>query len=318
MPISPCITPAFIQRHRDRLAYGSFVADNGKFLYLETPKAACSTMKQLLMELAGRPLAKSGALTVERVKHLDAHHKKIHQFKSLVDLGPQGASSLLASPDMVRFCVVRNPYARLVSAWSNKILERNHAYVKLWGQINAHHRIEDPNHCPSFREFVQWLDVQGAPEVWDSHWRSMCALLLPDTIAYTQVLKTETLAADVQTLLARIQPGADAQDLLARNSVNHSLPRDWQAEYADDTAAIVARHYADDFKTFGYDTESWRISGARQAAMQTAQYWQDRHAEMAEKALAIIRDKNDAHALSLAHGEALLNIISGLTRKRVV
>jgi hypothetical protein len=116
MAIAERITPEFIEQHKSRLAYGSFVADSGNYVYLETPKAACSTMKALLMELAGRQLPKPGALTVERVMHFNMHHKRIHQFKSLSDLDPEDALAMLVSPEVVRFCVVRNPYARLVSA----------------------------------------------------------------------------------------------------------------------------------------------------------------------------------------------------------
>lgn len=190
--------------------------------------------------------------------------------------------------------------------------------MKYWGEINAHHHIENPRHCPSFREFVQWLDVQANPDTWDSHWRSMRALLMPHAIAYTQVLKAETLAADLATLLARIQPGADVQGLLARHTVNQSLPRDWQAEYTQDLAAIVARHYADDFKIFGYALDSWQISDSRKAAMQTAQYWREQHAALADSAVAVIRARNDAHGLSLQHVDALLKIISRMAQKPVV
>ncbi|MDH4393603.1 MAG: sulfotransferase family protein [Aquabacterium sp.] len=318
MQTMPGITSEFIQRHKRRLGYGSFVGDAKNYVYLETPKAACSTMKQLLMSLEGRPLSRGDGLTVDRVMHLNQHDRKIHKFKSLTDLGMDGALNMLTSPDVVRFCVVRNPYARLVSAWSDKIHAGSHLYTKFWGPINAHNRIDNPHHVPIFREFVQWLDAQDRPETWDGHWRSMTALLFPDTIGYTHVLRTETLAADLQTLLARIQPGAVAQDLLARHTSNEGLPRDWQADYDEEIAAIVGRLYADDFKTFGYDLDSWKISDVRQAAMQTAQYWREKHADLAQKAVALLRHRNEAHGQSLQNSEALLRIISNLTGKRVI
>ena len=305
----------FMIDHQSRLATASMVSDSGSFIYLETPKAACSTMKYILMELEGHQIPEARQLTADIINGINVHHKAFHKFKSLTDLEFKNVVEYISSKKVYRFCVVRNPYARLVSAWTEKISQKNPHYAWCWKKINNHHNIGNTEHCPTFAEFVSWLEKQEPPETCDAHWRSMTLLLFPEHLAYTHILKTETLIKDLQYLLDQLKPGVNAEDIVKRNTKNESLPQDWRACYNEEIAETVHRRYLSDFENFGYAADSWKTSAELENAKQTTDYWRKKYFDLEQKALTIIRQSNDTASRSAEIKDALIKIILKLKKR---
>jgi hypothetical protein len=242
----------------ERLIHGSFVCPDRRLLYFETPKAACSTLKWLLADLTGRnwlirPAAGETSLAMA------IHDRSQHPVADLTSVPFVVAHAALTSPDWTRFCVVRNPYARLHSAWAEKIRELSPGYQSMVRAIQGWDPGSAGNGSVQFSSFLRYLISAAPPQLRDdSHWAPMSRLLLPGIIDYTHVLRLETFPNSFVSMMARVAPDLDARAALANRRTNTSLPSDWRAAYDEESAAAACTIAADDFEEFGYDPNSWR------------------------------------------------------------
>ena len=123
----PRFEPGYIAT---RLRSSTYVSLSHRYLYFEVPKAACTSLKYLISRLENcPPMLESDSLR-HSVLHSDdvarrddiIHIRDRFPVASLMDLDSENQREVLESSDFLRFAVVRNPYARLVSAWRNKVL----------------------------------------------------------------------------------------------------------------------------------------------------------------------------------------------------
>jgi hypothetical protein len=166
------------------------------------------------------------------------------------------------------FCFVRNPYARLRSAWLNKF-----AYGHLQGYSRSIRRRElgrlrhyarraslaggaEGSAIP-FETFLAYVESQS-PGQRDHHWDDQCHVLLLDCVQYTQWFHMEgEFDTGMRAIFSRIGIAADVVEELLAIQKNVS-PRDEAPLYTAELAARAYRIYARDFATFGYDQDSWR------------------------------------------------------------
>lgn len=283
-----------IEAVEKRLAYGSFVGDQLNYVFLETPKAACSTMKWVIAALENRQIQQK-QVGQESNPAMVIHTRSSHRIKNLMQLTPTERLRLLTLPDLVRFCVVRNPYARIASAWADKIRQKEPGYAGVWVSV-ADFIGGDPAQCPNFTDFVRWVTKTQHPRACNPHWRSMVNLLFPDLINYSHVLHTENLVDELQPLLNQIAPHHDAKSLLIKYRTNESLPIEWQAYYDEETAALVAEYYKDDFERYGYSLTSWERKTKNQNAADELQLLRERLNQYEKSALTAIRHRNEVIA----------------------
>ena len=104
----------------ERLRYGSFVGARHRLFYMEAPKCACTALKWLMAHVEGfqpAPVWMDGEARLE----MCIHNRAFHPLPSILQVDEKTADRALFSGDYLRFCVVRNPYWRLVSSWMSKI-----------------------------------------------------------------------------------------------------------------------------------------------------------------------------------------------------
>ena len=92
------------------------VSPKHRLLYCPIPKVACSSIKLWLFELEE---GKSDSLQASPHKHTDRHR--------ITAYGRSLARQALKEKDWFRFAFVRNPWARLASAFTNKFLRHGNA-----------------------------------------------------------------------------------------------------------------------------------------------------------------------------------------------
>jgi hypothetical protein len=129
---------------------------------------------------------------------------------------------------------VRNPWDRLVSTYTNKIIDKHQGGLDSWR-----------NSTGSFEEFIlriKKLDVTG--NNCDRHIRSLLTFLPPDI---NFIGKMENLQQDFNIVCDKI--GRPQQEL---PHVNKSEHKHYTEYYDDETREIVARKYAKDIEYFGY------------------------------------------------------------------
>ena len=126
---------------------------------------------------------------------------------------------------------VRNPYARVVSAYQNKVVDKFQS------------GLDEFRHLTSFKDFVQAIseiDINKA----DRHIRPMNTFF-PESISY--VGKLENLNCDFDFICDKINlPKVNLPHL------NKSLSKDYTEYYNTETQSIVKKIYSKDLDLFKY------------------------------------------------------------------
>ncbi len=166
------------------------------------------------------------------------------------------------------FCFVRNPYARLRSAWQNKF-----AYGHELGYSRSIRRRELPRlrhfararnlpggmdgaaiPFPTFLAYVESEPAGGR----DHHWDEQHRVLLMSEIRYEQCFRLEfEFAAGMRRIFERLALTGPAVEQMLRTHRNAS-PAAEEPVYTAELAARAHRLYARDFVLFGYAEDSWR------------------------------------------------------------
>ena len=216
---------------------------------------------------------------------MSIHDRRVHPLPSLHDLPENQIRQVLFDSSYRRFCIVRNPYARLVSAWVDKIRQVEPAFELICCEILRHARNAERHAVPTFREFVSWVVETNDPNSCDIHWRPQQNLLYPDLINYGFVLKFEDLYNDLQRFFDSDSStrGLNAKQLISSNRYNGSLPANLSGLYDPSLVEQVSKFWASDFSVFDYDATSWLEFRAKVGPNYT---------ELESSALSAIRARN--------------------------
>ncbi len=173
-----------------------------------------------------------------------------------------------AHPEQYEFYgFVRNPYARLKSAWNDKLANghsteyprsirgwqlkriRRHAAVR-------HLRGGDENSPIPFVTLLDYIESEP-PGVRNHHWDEQFAVLLMDRIHFTRVFRIETeFVEGIKLILRRI--GLDDPRVTSElDTLRNSGQKGGDPVYSQDLAERAFQIYARDFETLGYPEDSW-------------------------------------------------------------
>lgn len=247
-----------------------------QLIYLPIPKVACTSLKTWFVKTSPSVDFEPDPAT----------------FKVNLWLGDEGSHCLLEDVRLLsdarvfRFCFVRNPWSRLVSAYLNRIVGQGIEYEQLmtrlgkgeWYRVDRRARFALRRRLfgvgwseraeLSFREFVAREIAVSPAEEMDPHWRPQCSFL--GRYALDFVGRFERLDEDMAALGRKL--GID--EALPERNRSRYVPTDGAGCHADSTPAelrgmpampryrqfytaelvdVVARVYAEDVERFGYD-----------------------------------------------------------------
>lgn len=239
-------------------SYHGWVVREYKCLCMTIPKVACTTVKVTLYHLAGNPVP--------------AQSNDVHGLDARLFVGKYSTEEIieiLTSPEWVRFCFVRNPYDRLLSAYKSKITNRGDTqYWWLQNAIRERFKYPDGNRCRAnmvtFADFVHFLSDCGGkvryelkPDaIFDGHFNAQTRILRQDLIDYDFIGRFENFADDFRAVLKRFgAPGETVALVSERRNVSAHVPTDEM--YSRDLAALTYDLCRDDFEAFEYDRDSW-------------------------------------------------------------
>ena len=244
------------KKQLNRLAYGSYVLQDIQLLFVETPKVACSSFKHVVAAIGGVDVNEiSASLAPATTQAMTIHDRDAILLPSLVDLPSTQATNILRSSEFVRFCVVRNPFARLASAWVDKIMCHSLSPIAPVAKFLGfpHYRADINYLREQFSEFVAYLYHHEAPDFSNHHWFTLNELLLPDFINYTLEIRLENLETGLQRLAAHVeQQGIVWPGLPRFNETRIHIGLDI---YTPATIQRVAEMYERDFKRYEYATK---------------------------------------------------------------
>jgi hypothetical protein len=211
------------------------------YLYVQNPKVASSTIKAKLIsiEIEGTSINRGEiGLHPDVVRSV---HVKPYQITSAM------FEDVVISDKFTRFCFVRSPITRVLSAFLDKI-ERNEpegiSFKKSIG-VHSDERI-------SFSTFILALYASQERKLsWDPHWRPQFALLRPDLIKYTMIGKFEEFDDSYSRLNAIMQGRLGLCETRAPHKTDASQ-RVKELVSASDLE-MICEIYSNDMKFFNYD-----------------------------------------------------------------
>lgn len=234
--------PSLQPRHLNHL----IVDKKHKIVYCYVPKVACTNWKKIMAQLVPLSFKKTSVHDL-RFDLLSYHSKSdvLHILKNYF-----------------KFMFVREPHARLLSAFKDKFIKKsNNIYVKYGRKIKRSVELKyggDPNARTSerdinFADFIRYLiDTNRKGGRFNEHWRQYYRLCFPCQINYDFVGHYETLEEDARFVLHE----AGVEGLVAFPPVSYTSTKDdvehFYSEVPPDDIAILQRIYQHDFEMFGY------------------------------------------------------------------
>ena len=226
------------------------VSDEYQFVYLVVQKAACSSIKTALV-----PLFDLDTSRYEKVRKDGSQTLRVHKLfdNSGYQIGKQKLTSELEGTyrDYFKFTFVRNPWDRLVSCYSQKLLDvKRHSIGQRSNLSPAVSGIELYKGMP-FDDFVQ--AVHAIPdEQANVHFSSQCETVCDEDgrIMADFVGHFETLEKDFSYVAEKI--GAPELQLPHLLRSRNRQGRSYADFYDDRLAKLVYERYTKDIELFGY------------------------------------------------------------------
>jgi Sulfotransferase family len=231
------------------------VAERSQVLYIRVPKAACTTILWGLLELEGYDPS-----MMERTRNplldtpdLVVHDMPLYPLPTIAEVSPAVRQAALTSPEWMRFAVVRNPYARLYSAWESKVLTRPPANRRFEKGPDFVEEGEGIDIGASYRRFVESIFEKPQPWFSDQHFQRQVELVPTKVIDDLELVPT----ADIAALFVRLSDRAGAR-VTPRNS-NSGLGVAWTKVMDDKSAAKIFELYEQDFALTGTEAGAFSV-----------------------------------------------------------
>jgi len=229
------------------LSRNTYYSARGDYLYRAIPKCACTTVKNALIELEGLPLDPNPTRR---------HNKKFNKFPGTETLTPEQERDLFAGrTSTFKFTIVRDPYSRLASAFSDKIMSfYNGRRSDFWvEQIRTSAAAQGVGLSDkiTFDEFVRVVAGQGRHEM-DVHWRHQYFVARFDLIKFDFIGRTESVGVDFAYILERLKaPAAIMHRAIEPHNVTGAGLAMWSTVSAESRRAFL-KTFAIDFETLRY------------------------------------------------------------------
>lgn len=232
------------------------VARNARVLYVPSTKVASSTLRLLLAEA-------NGTFRPELIPHLDGptisvdqsvHNMMINGLVHMELLGAAEQQEMKTSSGWWRVAAVRNPYARLYSAWENRILFRAPGRVlpEAWAACADVMEGDAIDLGATFRSFVRVLAEK--PEVFgrDSHFKSQAMHFDLTPVDLTHLIR---LDREGELMRFATELGGRVGKSLAPRRLNEGLGLTYREVTDASTADLIRGIFADDFARFAFAEE---------------------------------------------------------------
>ncbi|WP_157683590.1 sulfotransferase family protein [Microlunatus soli] len=226
--------------------YHSRVSVAHRWVCVPIPKVACTTTKTVLREFDGLPPS----------EHIHDEGPRLADFTVADNV------EMIMSPDWLRFAFVRNPYARLYSAYKSKIGNTwEQQYDWLRGEIREafDYPARDSRRAGmvTFDDFVRLVAASDDPRIiTDGHLAAQTAVLQQDCIRYDVIGRFESFQDDFTAILTRLGAPDDVRQR-AREVLNPTPYSPLAAAYRRELADIVHTLYEADFEAWNYPRDSW-------------------------------------------------------------
>lgn len=206
-----------------------------RYIYVETPKVACTTIKRILQvaEVDG---------DLPRLAE-DVHDRGQSPLPQIRDV-PEAFQQLYEDPATFRFCFVRNPFSRALSCYLDKFVQNETERRRLSAQLGV-----SGDRQLTFREFLMAVKDQADFER-EPHWIPQSYLLQPDRLKYDFIGRFEFVGSQIDSLMDRL--GFPQTHWEKRAPHATAASENLRSYYGAEEIELVREIYEQDFKSFGY------------------------------------------------------------------
>lgn len=241
-----------LKPRRDFLDH-TYISLRNKYVFHTVGKAANSTVKRYFyaLELKGSHFSMPSV-----------HDRGSSPLLSPFQLDGQTLEKALMGDEFLRFTFVRDPYARLLSCFLDRIQDhKSRPYRELMRWMK-----KDIGYKPEFQAFVKAISEQ-TPFQQNNHWRLQYSDIMMPEIEYDFIGKQESFDSDMSALMARITGNSvDLQTDKVNASPSVTAARNKLPEYwTEELVQIVQNTFAKDFEAFDYDFEREWMSSFKSA-----------------------------------------------------
>ncbi len=209
-------------------------------MYIVNPKAACSSVKLLLSRL------ESGDFEFDIV---NIHKQGASLLPTPAQVGWKKIEKNLNNPScFFKFSFTRNPVARIVSCYNDKIVKQSASFVPALKKSAGY---EDTTSTDlEFLEVLKIIQTQSVVEM-DQHWRPQHYNLMSELVDYDFVGKLETFDEDFKHVLT--QNNCPEIATVSKNKSSKKVTRLTVSDVKQNELNIINEIYKRDFELFGYD-----------------------------------------------------------------
>jgi hypothetical protein len=175
--------------------YSVHISNEFRFIYFNNPKCACTTIKASLNLACAAALGQK----LEYTSIADIHDRRRNLLLTPADIGYQRFLEMLADQSFFKFCFIREPVARMVSAFASKLSWESELLIALNRRLGRADR--SPLALP---EFVEALSTQDDLRDMDEHWRLQRKQVCFDLVWFDKIGLFEDLEADLRAVLGRL------------------------------------------------------------------------------------------------------------------
>jgi hypothetical protein len=224
--------------------YSVHISPEFRFVYFNNPKCACTTIKASLNSACAAALGRK----LEYRSIGDIHDRRRNLLLSPDVIGYQNFLELLDDKSFFKFCFIREPVARIVSAFASKLSWESDLRAALNRRLG--HAERSPLTLP---EFVEALSSDKHLRDMDEHWRLQRKQVCFDFVEFDQIGLFENLTTDLESILARLFGRGAGQrifDVRDKFLGNISNSRTLMSTLTPATKSTIAEVYQDDVSLY--------------------------------------------------------------------
>jgi len=224
-----------LKLHFDDFLYVTHISLRYKYIFVATPKAACSSLIMMLQRLEWNDTHFLHNPTWE------VHDRALSPL--LNPLQVISFSELVADPEFLKFCFVRNPFDRIISAYLNKVVKEDHFREDMLATIGK------SGVDVSFDEFISYV-ASKPDEQMDLHFAVQHNQTFQDMITFDFIGKFEQFDADLATMSHLLK--VNLAPYHVRFDPHRTGAKRYGAFLTERNTALILEKYARDFETFSY------------------------------------------------------------------
>lgn len=260
-PVPEMLTPAELPWARF-----TFVLEPLKVVYVGIPKNACTSLKWLIADLAEEDINDFVLpdLSLMVSSELAIHQRRLfRRTGTLVDIAPEIRRTISPDNGWFVFAAVRDPRARLFSAWQNKMLLHDPKY-EAWHEADWYPRPPESadDVVRDFARFVELLCSEPDHPLWqDEHFCKQMDFLRPDLIPYSRIYDVAEVPVLLADLGAHLRAQGVERDLKLRRT-NDTVLRVNGRALPEKVRAQIEEIHAPDFDAFAHLWDFTKIARA--------------------------------------------------------